>query len=189
MGTSVNQHSPDIPSWRLARALLGNSDASPADQIAEVWRAAVADRSRALEAELGDPLLAHCARIAHEARTAQDALNDFDMVVVNSRTRNFAVELGRRALGRAAVAGTGAEGFGAELFAEATNYYVARDLPGFVGSKHRLQTARDALTLKGELQQLARTAARTTRIETDPTRWRAYVQDVVRRLTGKGGAR
>jgi hypothetical protein len=189
MGTSVNQHSPDIPSWRLARALLGNSEAAPADQVAELWRAAVADRSRALQSELSDALLARAAGIAREARSAQEALADFDDTVLRSRTCNFAVELGRRALARAALAGTGAEGFAAELFAEATSYYVARDLPGFVGSKHRVQTAHEALDLKHELQQLARTAAATRRVSTDAKKWPGYVQEVIGRLTKHGRKR
>jgi hypothetical protein len=116
-------------------------------------------------------------------------LNGFDATVLQSRTCNFAVELGRRALGRAALAGTGAEGFAAELFAETTSYYIARDLPGFVGSKHRIPTAHEALVLKRELQQLARTAAATPRVSTDVKDWRGYVQEVIGRLTKHGRKR
>lgn len=190
MGTSVNQPSPDTPNWRLARALLGRPDAPPPDQVAELWRAATADRARRLEAELADPLLAQAAQMATEhGRNPQQALEQFDQSVFESRTSNFALELGRRALARAALSGTGAEGFAAELFSEATSYYVARDLPGFVGSANRVDNAHDALKLKAELQAVTRRLASTGEVAVDARGWARYVRATIDLFTRRAEPR
>jgi hypothetical protein len=187
VGTSVSQPSPNTPNWRLARALLGRPDASPPDQVAELWRAATVDRARAWEAELADPLLAEAARIAlTHRRDPQKALEQFDQSVYESRTRNFALELGRRALARAALSGTGPEGFAAELFSEATSYYVARDLPGFVGSPNRVKNAQDALRLKAELQNVARVMASGREVPVDARGWAHYVTATIGLLIRRG---
>lgn len=182
MGTSVNQSSPNEPKWRLARATLGRRDVAPTDQVAELWRSAATDREGALLRELSDPLLGRAMFLCATQPNAKDALTAFDAAVVESRTSNFAVELGRRALGRAALAGGGAANFAAELFAETTNYYVSRDLPGFVGSPNHVKTAIESLALRQDLRGVARSAAASV---TPPTeaRWPEYVATVMARLT------
>lgn len=190
MGTSVNQPSPNTPNWRLARALLGRPDAPPPDQVAELWRAATADRARALEKEFSDPLLAQAARMAAAfPREPQQALAQFDEALYESRSRSLVLEFGRRALARCALTGTGSEGFAAELFSEATSYYVARDLPGFVGSPNRVANAHDALKLKAELQNVTRRLASTAVVPVDAGGWARYVTATIERLTGGGESR
>lgn len=190
MGTSVSQPSPDTPNWRLARALLGRPDTPPGNQVTELWRAAVADRARALETELADPLLARAARIASEQRqNPQQALEQFDQSVYESRSCNFALELGRRALARSVLSGSGSEGFAAELFTEATSYYVARDLPGFVGSPNRVKNASAALKLRAELQNATRELASNRPLEPGARGWARYVTATIRILTGRGQRR
>jgi hypothetical protein len=190
VGTSVNQPSPNTPNWRLARAVLGRPDAAPTDQVAELWLAAAADRARVLEKELADPLLAKAAEIASAHRQdPQRAMAEFDRTVYESRTTNFVLELGRRALARATLMGTGAEGFAAELFSETTSYYVARDLPGFVGSPNRVGNAHDALKLKAELQSVTRTLASAGDVSVDVRSWARYVAATIERLTRRGEPR
>lgn len=190
MGTSVNQPSPGTPNWRLARALLGRPDAPPIDQVGELWRAATADRARALQGELADPLLARAAEIAAtHGGNPQAALEQYDRYVHESYSRNFALEFGRRALARATLKATGAAGFAAELFSEATSYYVARDLPGFVGSPNRVQNARDALELKTKLQTATRDIASTADVSVEPRAWARHVDDAIQRLTRRGKSR
>lgn len=190
MGTSVNQPSPGTPNWRLARALLGRPDAPPIDQVGELWRAATADRARALQAELADPLLARAAEIAAtHSGDPQAALEQYDRHVHESHSRNFALEFGRRALARATLKATGAAGFAAELFSEATSYYVARDLPGFVGSPNRVQNARDALELKAKLQTATRDIASSADVSVEPRAWARHVDDAIQRLTRRGKSR
>ena len=99
------------------------------------------------------------------------------------------MEFGRRALARAAMSKTGAAGFAAELFAEATSYYVARDLPGFVGSPNRVQNARESLSLKAGLQKAAREAASVGTVSAEPTSWAQYIDNVLERLTRRGQSR
>jgi hypothetical protein len=170
--------------------LLGRTDATPADQVAELWRAATTDRNRLLRDELADPLLAQAAGLAAvSGGDPQSAVDQYDRSVSESLSRNFAVEFGRRALARAATSNTGAAGFAAELFAEATSYYVARDLPGFVGSPNRVQNARESLSLKAALQKAAREAASVATVSAEPRSWAKYIDAVLERLTRRGQSR
>ena len=58
MGTSTSQPSPDTPSWRIARQVLGREAAPLARQSEEIWKAATADRGGRLSEELASPILA-----------------------------------------------------------------------------------------------------------------------------------
>jgi hypothetical protein len=170
--------------------LLGRPEVQPSDQVAELWRAATADRNRVLRNELADPLLARAAGLAEaSAGDPQSALDAFDRSVSESRSKNFALEFGRRALARAALSNTGAAGFAAELFAEATSYYVARDLPGFVGSPNRVQNAREALSLKAGLQRAAHEVAAVGTVSVEPNAWAQYVDAALERLIRRGRSR
>jgi hypothetical protein len=170
--------------------MVGRPDVQPADQVAELWRAATADRNRVLRDELADPLLARAAGLAAASGgDPQSALDQYDQSVSESRSRNFALEFGRRALARAALGDTGTAGFAAELFAEATSYYLARDLPGFVGSSNRVKNAREALSLKADLQSAAREVVSAGTVSADPKAWARYVDAALDRLTRRGRSR
>lgn len=182
MGTSSNHRSPNTSNWNIARSVLGNTQVTEDLQSREMWRAAIADRGDALRSDLGMPLLADACDIAARATSATEALNKFEQNVLSNHTASLTLDLGKRALARAVAAKSGADGFAAELFAETAAYYASRDLPSFVASHGRVKTTTEAITLKENLKKVARQAAKSVPVRTDPAGWKDYVSRVLSTL-------
>ena len=147
MGTSRNDPSPDVPSWRRARAMLGDSQFSPSQQGAALWQAAVTERSSKLIQELSDPMLVRACAIADQRSPAVTALRQFDDHAFEARSASVTLEFARRALARAATRGGGSGEFAAELFGEITGYYASRDLPSIVATPNRVRTVSESIRL------------------------------------------
>lgn len=188
MGTSTNQRSPNTPSWRLSRAVLGMANVGIARQSQELWKAAVGDRGESLRTALGAEVLARAADIADTASSPIEAVRQFDSAVSEQRQAGLFLDLGKRALARSVAARTGRRGFASELFSEAVSYYASRDLASVVGRPTRIQSVDQALSLKSGLRSIARRIAEESSLSSGSESWRVYVSQVLDRLTG-GGAR
>jgi hypothetical protein len=187
MGTSTNQSSPNIPTWRLATAILGRLEWPAERQSREIWRAATSDREGRLYGDLGDPLLVEACRIAESGPDPISASQYFHQRLNENHAAGLALEMAQRALVRAAATRSGASGFASELFAEAASYYVSRDLPSFVGQSGRVSTTSEAVHLKDQIRTVAReTALRTGPVKADLDSWQGYVARVIAALQGAG---
>ena len=190
MGTSTNQPSPNIPTWRLATAILGRPEWTAERQSREIWRAATSDREGRLYGELANPLLVEACRIAEGGQDPISASQYFHERLNENHAAGLALEMAKRALVRAAATGSGASGFASELFAEAASYYVSRDLPSFVGQSGRISTTTEAVHLKDQIRTVAReTALRTGPVKADIESWQVYVSRVIAALQGGGRSR
>jgi hypothetical protein len=186
MGTSRNDPSPNTPPWRPALAAVGHQSIPPERQEAEIWRAASAERETQLVDDLGHPVLSAAASIAAEKLGVLESLTRFDELVRSQDDARFAFDMGRRALARAASRQAGREGFAAELFAEATSYYVSRDLPTALGRPGYIETASAAIDLTDRIRTSVRERVRTAGAP-PPTaeQWRPYVRGVLSILRGE----
>jgi hypothetical protein len=160
VGTSKNVPSPDTPPWRPVFAVLGKSNVAPDRQLREIWRAASAERGPELADLYSQTSLAAAFRTAMKAASVQEALAAHDNEVRASRSVGFAVEVSRRALARCVAAKTGGVGFAAELFAEATAYYVSRDLPSVLARRGCVGTSSEASALKASILSSAKLSVR-----------------------------
>jgi len=186
MGTSANHPSPNTPNWKLAKAVVGREDVPAGRQAAEIWRAALKDRAASLKKELGSELLGRAAAIADSAESPTRAVKQFESLMLASRTTGLSLEVAKRALARAVAGQSGAQGFAGELFAEATSYYVSRDLPSYLAAVGRVQSTSDAIQLKAQIRSVALESASSRDVgTTDPRNWRRYVGQVVDELTKK----
>jgi hypothetical protein len=190
MGTSTNQPSPNIPTWRLANAVLGRPDWTAERQSREIWRAATSDREGQLYRDLANPLLVEACRIAEGGQDPIRAGQYFHQRLNEDHAAGLALEMAKRALVRAAATQSGATGFASELFAEAASYYVSRDLPSFVGQSGRIATTTEAVHLKDQIRMVAReTALKTGPVKADIDSWQTYVSRVISALRGGGRTR
>jgi hypothetical protein len=186
LGTSANHPSPNTPTWKLAKAVVGREDVPVHRQASEIWRAALGDRAEALKGELASGLIGRAAAIADSAKSPSVAVRQLEQLMLESRSTGLTVEVAKRALARAVAGQTGARGFAAELFAEATSYYVSRDLPSYVAGVGRVATTSGAIQLKAQLRSVAMEAASSRELaSTDAAGWRRYVNRVVDDLTKK----
>lgn len=185
MGTSRNDPSPNIPAWRPAKAALGRRDLSPERQAKLLWQAANADRGPDLAESFATPVFATACAIAARGASVREALQGFDAAAVQGRAAGPVIDMGRRALARVAGQGGGAAAFAGELFSEAVAYYASRDLPSFVGAPHRVQTAAEAIALKGQIRRATVDVVSRVGIPpTDSVGWRGYIHNVVSELSG-----
>lgn len=188
MGTSRNDPSPNKPEWRLSRTILG-SDRPASEQVRQIWRAAERDQGRALVTSLGAWTVFQACDLAAHAPTPVGALEEFDTRVAERREASLAIEFAKRALARATYLQNGSLGFASELFAEATAYYAARDLPSVIGAPGHASSATAVLQLKNDLRAHAR--ERVGEIGLPPSSaeaWPAYVTAVVSGLQEATGS-
>jgi hypothetical protein len=185
MGTSKNVRSPDTPPWKAALAVLGHLSVPPARQAQEVWRSASAERGVRLTEDLGSPALAAACRIAESTTEPRVAAANFEQFLSSARAGGIGAEIGKRALLRAVSAKRGSQGFASELFAEATAYYVSRDLPSFVAARGRVASTSAAITLKEGIRNSARDVVGGLGVPaTDALGWSKFVSRAVRALQG-----
>ena len=186
MGTSTNQRSPDRPTWRLAQALIGRADVSPANQSAELWRAASLDLETNISNRLSDPILANACVTAGVVTSPLEAIRSYDSLLNETRAAGFIFDLARRALARSVAENQGSQGFARELFAETIAYYASRDLPSYVGKKGRIATTTEVIQLKNQLQQHAREIAGSLALpKISKETWSSYVLRVTDKLRSR----
>ena len=189
MGTSISQASPTTANWRAANTAY-TSDALPVDRVAqEVWRAATNQPIGDLAVDLASPIIAQCAQIARDAASGTEAIASIRQSIMTAGDTSLAADIAQRAAVRCiAVGGDRIEGFVKSLFSEASNYLVARDLPGFVGRGQRTRAVSDARQFKSDVcrvvGQVVQTVARPPGAEHSPASWNTYVATVVKTLTG-----
>ena len=183
MGTSVNQRSPSTLNWHLVETGYTREEIPTERLTQEIWRAAQNQPEGNLCSDLADPIIAQCVGIVSQANSRTEAIQEIRLAVIQSGQTSLAVEIAQRATTLAfQSAGDRTSSFVESLFAEAGNYLVSRDIPGFVGLG-RLSNVSDALELKNNIR--SNIIRRITEVPTpagiisDTGVWRDYVNRIV----------
>jgi len=183
MRTSRNDRSPNTPPWRPVASVLGRPEITPDRQSQEIWRAAFGERREHLIADFCRPAMVDLLKVAASNPTPAMAIETFDHVISKRADAGLALNFARRALIRSAVAQGGIPSFVSELFAEASGYYVSRDLPSYVGSEGRVANISGSIELKSDIKNLTQIAARAAGVpRPDKKSWERYVSRVVDHL-------
>lgn len=183
MGTSRNDPSPRIPAWTPALAALGNQVVPPNRQLAEVWRAAIAQRGESLLEALTHPAIPTVLGAAlTQTGGAEAAIDAFEAARSAAGVAGLQFDLARRAAMRAVARGLDLNHAAAEFFAEVTDYFVSRDLPSFVGSSGRVRDVAESESLRKSLRELARSASLVRDPISGAKDWRRFVAGAVERL-------
>src|SRR5262245_35458224 len=154
MGTSVNQKSPATPNWTIAQQAYRDRSIPEERALREIWRAALNQPEGDLAAQLRNPAFARMAALIPSWSTAADASREAAQFVRDAKISSLAGDLARRAAVQTAADPAGNARFAQRLFAEATNYLVSRDLPGFITRGERLASVGQARALKQALVEL-----------------------------------
>ena len=188
MGTSSNPRSPNTPSWRIVRAVVGSAGSPIDQQSREIWRAAAADLNANLINYLSSPRVFQIAQIAQEASSPSDAVDRFAAVVRKSGNAPFLDAAAQRALLRAVAQKGGVGRFAGELLSETAAYYASRELPSVVGRAGRIGTAADAISLKGQLRSIARSEGEgTIGSPSSSDSWATRVRTAIDKLARRKG--
>jgi hypothetical protein len=187
MGTSTNQRSPDVPSWRIVQRVLGSHDVPVGTQFRELWKAVVAERKEPLLKQLGGPLMAEAYSLAGSQEPVTHVLGRFDSLARSSSEFGLEIDLGREALARSLITGSGSTGFVKALFSEVLSYYVSRDLPSYVGAPGRVATTSEAIKLKSALARSAEDAVGRLELNVErPSSWRRLVRHAMSQMAVSG---
>jgi hypothetical protein len=162
--------------------------------LQDIWRAAGNQPDGDLATLLAQPIIGDLAGIASSSSSPQEASREALRAVARSRQASLAADIARRAVAQAA-SSTGAPDTEAagryveRVFAEATNYLMSRDLPGYVRTDTRLQTVADSLAFKENLMtETARAVQRVGLPQSfGPSEWSAFVRAVVAELERRPG--
>jgi hypothetical protein len=191
MGTSVSQRSPSTPNWH-AVSVGYTSDAIPIERVVqEIWRAATNQPTGDLASDLGAPLIARCFSIALTASSREEAVHAVRREIALSGQASLAADIAQRAVAQSFRSGEDrASAFAQSLFAEAGNYFISRDLPGYVGINGRAQTVSESIAFKRQLREqivgTVRTIPTSGNVASQPSAWKDYVSNVVNHLAGRG---
>jgi hypothetical protein len=183
MGTSVNQRSAATANWAAAQA--GYRSEIPVERVVqEIWRAATNQPMGDLARLLGEPIVAQVGRIAAEGGTPAQVAWAATTEIARSKQGSLAADIAQRAALQCLSSQDRVQAFGERLFAEACNYLLSRDLPGFVGGNNRNKTVSDLRSFKSSV---LRTTAEIVNASGSPDlsnsqNWRGYVERVVNRL-------
>ena len=185
MGTSVNQRSPDTDNWRVVQDIYVDPSVGMDDALKMLWRAASNPNETNLFESLSRPEVGQISQCALQ-ETPIAAMNAARQFIADAKVASFACDIATRAAAQSVGQKDAVGVFAERLFAEATSYLVARDLPGYVGVSERLKSVVEARAFVAEISGRAAAAARSTALpeRLDGDTWRGYVRSVVLTLRG-----
>lgn len=184
MGTSISQPSRKSTSWAAVQATY-RSNTFPVERvIQEVWRAAQIEADQSWLEMLSAPIVGDCLAITIHSESPAQAVNAVSRAAAGAKQASLAVEIVKRAVAESVLANDRAQLFSQIVFAEATNYLVSRDLPGFVGERWRNRTVGEMVEFKASIQQHVR--AKVSEVDITETAatvgWADYVAETIRHL-------
>ena len=161
MGTSINQASPNTPGWKAVARCYTDAQIPINQTSAEIWRAAVTE-SPSLKQQLSSAVVEKCLEIASRRPSKDQALSEVKRL--NQLKENSIIgELAKRAVIASSV-GNFRESPAAALFRQLTDYFVSRDIPGYVGERFRCKNISDLRAFKSALARSV--VEKVSRIET-----------------------
>lgn len=184
MGTSVSQHSPRTLGWRSVGVGYDNPNIPVKRVVQEIWRAAKQSLQSQLLSTLGSPLIYELAELAAKSEGAAQAYAASVATISKSKQASLFTEIAKRAIIQSVAAEDKMAAFNANLFAEATDYFVSRDISGHLGST-RLGSLDSVIDLKAKIKLRVReivSSQEATSRNTDE--WLTFVNQCIDKLSG-----
>lgn len=161
MGTSVSQRSPNTGGWRAVAACYATEHISVERTVTEIWRAAFKQDS-SLSEQLGSAPVAACIEAARRSLPSEEAGRTIEQIN-RAKQNNVVGEFAKRMLMLKANGGAKDETPTAVLFRQLTDYYVSRDIPGYLGEKFRCKDISQLRAFKERLAEIV--AAKVQAVE------------------------
>ncbi len=183
MGTSTSHTSPDTLGWRSAKA--GYQTEIPVERVAqEVWRASQS-QDEPIISMLSDRSIFMCYQAVLSSNQQATAVGSINKILFETKSNSIVAELAKRAIVEAFRAEDPGRAWLSSLFAHVTDYFVSRDLSGFVGHQFRNRSISDAVGFKSSIRSHVKSTVSDipSRIETHSS-WRDFVKTVVQVLSG-----
>lgn len=183
MGTSVSQHSPRTLGWQTVAT--GYDDPKiPVDRVVqEIWRAAKQTLQAQLLSNLGSPLVFELAGLVANSEGPAQAYTASVAAISKSKQASLFTEIAKRAVMQSTVGEDRVAAFSANLFAEATDYFVSRDISGHLGSA-RLEALDSVINLKAQIRSRVREIVGVEETTTSNRgEWLSFVNQCINKLS------
>jgi len=185
MGTSISHRSPNTLPWRTVWSGYTNGSFS-SDKISnEVWRAITNSSDYKIGEVLKSDFIYSMSRIASKTNNLSEAIGLATKYIITNKCNSILAEIAKRALIKSFIRGGKGETFKEQVFAETANYYISRDLSGFLNKSYRNKTIKDMIAFKNELIQITQRKAKNedSTINTHDD-WDNYVSRLIFSLRG-----
>jgi len=186
LGTSVNQRSPDTLNWRAAQATYEDSGIPIERVLQEIWRAASGREDETFSVQLSEPIVFRLRDIALNAKSPMEAAALAGRAIAESKQTSLVADIALRAAVQASTSPNRAQTYSERVFAEASNYLISRDLPGYIGTVGRNSTVAESVQFKASVLRAASEAVRQVGVPTLSTAraWQKHTAAVLNRLRG-----
>jgi len=162
MGTSVSQRSPNTPGWRVVSACY-TSDTVPVDRaVVEIWRAAT-KQDQSLLQQLDSATVETCVSAANQRVDSRRAAQTIGELSV-SKNNTVIGEFAKRMLALKSNGGAQEDTPTAALFRQLTDYYVSRDIAGYLGDNFRCKTLSELRAFKQQIGDAVAAKVKTLEI-------------------------
>ena len=182
MGTSVSQRSPNTPGWRVVSACY-TTNAVPVDRTAvEIWRAAT-KQDQSLLQQLGSETVETCINAANQRVNAESAARTIQDLSL-SKQNTVIGEFAKRTLILKTNGGAQEDTPIAALFRQLTDYYVSRDIAGYIGANFRCKTLSELRAFKQQLGNAVAAKVKTLEQQERLSQrdWREAYQVILKKL-------
>jgi hypothetical protein len=149
--------------------------------LREMWRAATSQPEGNLADLLAQPIISRVRDIVLQGGDATQVAMAASREIAQSRQSSLAADIARRAAVQSVSAPNRAQAYSERVFAEASNYLLSRDLPGYIGNIGRNKTVADSFHFKSAVTEAAASIVRqvTPPPSNTPEGWRSHTAAVV----------
>jgi hypothetical protein len=183
VGTSVSQGSPRTLNWAVVSAAYRDPRVDLTRVVKELWRAAQSDPAANWAELLASPAVSICLDAALRSESAQSAIREATLNIAKERAGSIAAEIGKRAIVRSFSAHDRSAAFAAEVFGEASNYLVSRDLCAAFGSTDRFSSTSRMIAFKDALKERVHRIVREAGAAPSVESWVTFSRQVISRLS------
>ena len=185
MGTSISQASPRTESWEILRKLYVDAEIPVDRVVTELWRADRREEKSICEQLANDAILS-IFNIVQESHDASKVMSEIASRAFEWDSPCLSIEIASRAAIQSALTANPREQFIANVFSEAANYIVSRDLAGLVGTGTRNHNIPQGLDFKQQLltftHQKAAEYINEHSYPSDLSSWKKMVSGIVYEL-------
>jgi len=185
MGTSKNYSSPKTARWNAVRSCYTNKKIPESRVVSEVWRAATQENSQ-LQSMLNSEIVYKCNEIVQNSRNPFEAQQKYISELISSKQSSIITEFAKRAIAQSYQGPDPSSEWRKNFISEVTNYFVSRDIAGFVGKDSRNDNIGQLNTFKDNLKSIVKDTINSIKLSPkDHTEWKNYIQISLTKIKNK----
>jgi len=186
MGTSISHPSLRSTNWKPVLAGYTSEKIPESRIINEIWRASDKEGISISEYLKTDSVYS-CYKAIDSSKNFQEALQKCNSIIKETKGNTMVTEFAKRMIPVSFQSANPAREWQSNFLSEVTNYFVSRDLSGFVGTNYRNKSINDLIKFKKRMGDKVKeiVASEKQRIGSKDD-WNTYVDRCVNKLKVAG---